>query len=88
MKATYRDVCSHKTGHAKAVQIEFDANEVSYEDVVNVFWSIHNPTTKIDRVGIRLSISFLNCISYFWCYLWIKVTMRHHELLVPIFVAQ
>jgi len=52
MKATHRDVCSHKTGHAKAVQIEFDANEVSYGDVVNVFWSIHKPTTKIDRVGI------------------------------------
>jgi hypothetical protein len=78
MKATYRDVCSHKTRHAEAVHVEFDPNEVSYEDLVDVFWSIHNPTTK----------TFLNCISYFWCYLWIKVTMHHHELLVPVFVAQ
>ena len=46
MKATYRDVCSHKTGHAAAEHVEFDPNEVSYDDLVDVFWSIHNPTTK------------------------------------------
>jgi peptide-methionine (S)-S-oxide reductase len=43
---TYRDVCTDKTGHAEAVQIQFDPNEVSYEDLLEVFWSIHNPTTK------------------------------------------
>jgi peptide-methionine (S)-S-oxide reductase len=43
---TYRDVCTHKTCHAEAVQVEYDPNEVSYEDLLNVFWSVHNPTTK------------------------------------------
>jgi|GEM_PF-4733310 len=46
LKATYRHICSHKTGHAEAVPVEFDPNEVSYEDLVDVFWSIHNPITK------------------------------------------
>jgi peptide-methionine (S)-S-oxide reductase len=39
MKATYRDVCSPKTAHAESVQVEFDPNEVSYEDLVDVFCS-------------------------------------------------
>jgi peptide-methionine (S)-S-oxide reductase len=43
---TYRDVCTGKTGHAEAIQVEFDPDEVSYEDLLDVFWSIHNPTTK------------------------------------------
>ena len=43
---TYKDVCTHKTGHAEAVQIQFDPNEVSYEQLLDVFWSIHDPTTK------------------------------------------
>ena len=52
MKATYRNVYSHKTGHAEAVHVEFDPNEVSYDDLVEVFWSIHNPTTK-NRQGLN-----------------------------------
>jgi peptide-methionine (S)-S-oxide reductase len=43
---TYRDVCTDKTGHAEAVQVQFDPNEVSYEDLLDIFWYIHNPTTK------------------------------------------
>jgi peptide-methionine (S)-S-oxide reductase len=37
MKVTYRDVCSHKTGHAEAVQVDFDPNEVSYDDLFDMF---------------------------------------------------
>src|SRR6188474_1261898 len=37
---TYRDVCTDKTGHAEAVQVQFDPNEVSYEDLLDLFWSI------------------------------------------------
>ena len=41
---TYQDVCSGKTGHAEAVQIEFDPSEISYEELLMVFWNNHNPT--------------------------------------------
>jgi peptide-methionine (S)-S-oxide reductase len=41
---TYRDVCGHGTGHAEAVEVEFDPTQVSYEDLLGVFWLMHNPT--------------------------------------------
>ena len=47
MKATYRDVSSHWTGHAEAVHVEFDPTEVSYEDLVNVFWSTYMYFLKV-----------------------------------------
>ena len=42
---TYADVCTDKTGHAEAIQIEFDPAVVSYEKLLDTFWSIHDPTT-------------------------------------------
>ncbi len=42
---TYEDVCSGITGHAEVVQAEYDPSEVSYEDLLEVFWDIHDPTT-------------------------------------------
>jgi len=42
---TYQDVCSGKTGHAEAVQIEYEPNLVSYEQLLEIFWNIHDPTT-------------------------------------------
>jgi peptide-methionine (S)-S-oxide reductase len=47
---TYEQVCAKKTGHAEVVQITFDPAEVSYEDLLRVFFTIHDPTTK-DRQG-------------------------------------
>ena len=47
---SYKQVCSGATGHAEVVQIDFDPAEVSYEDLLRVFFSIHDPTTK-DRQG-------------------------------------
>jgi len=47
---TYEEVCGKKTGHAEVVQITFDPQEVSYEDLLRVFFTIHDPTTK-DRQG-------------------------------------
>ncbi len=42
---TYKDVCSDETGHAEALQIEFDPEQVSYEELLNKFWEIHDPTS-------------------------------------------
>src|SRR4030095_1206293 len=39
------DVCGDATGHAEAVQVEFDPAQVSYDDLLSVFWRIHDPTT-------------------------------------------
>ncbi len=47
---TYKQVCGHTTGHAEVVQIDFDPAEISYEDLLRVFFTVHDPTTK-DRQG-------------------------------------
>ena len=60
---TYRDVCTHKTGHAEAVQIQFDPNEVSYENLLDKFWSIHNPTTK-NRQGPDIRSQYRSMVAY------------------------
>lgn len=47
---TYEQVCGKKTGHAEVVQVEFDPNVISYRDILEVFFSSHDPTTR-DRQG-------------------------------------
>jgi len=47
---TYREVCSHSTGHAEVVQVTFDPAVVTYEQLLEVFWAMHDPT-QIDRQG-------------------------------------
>jgi peptide-methionine (S)-S-oxide reductase len=47
---TYNDVCSDRTGHAEAVEVEYDPSQVSYETLLNVFWENHDPT-QLNRQG-------------------------------------
>src|ERR671919_158469 len=47
---TYEEVCSHTTGHAEVAQITFDPDMVSYEQLLEVFWAMHDPT-QVDRQG-------------------------------------
>ena len=47
---TYEDVCTDKTGHAEAVEIEYDPSIVSYNELLNAFWNMHDPT-MLNRQG-------------------------------------
>lgn len=62
-KPTYREICSGLTGHAEVIQITFDANIISYEDVLVIFMTTHDPTT-LNQQGADRGTQYRSVIYY------------------------
>jgi peptide-methionine (S)-S-oxide reductase len=60
---TYEDVCSGQTGHAEVVQIEYDPNVVSYDDLLRVFWNNHD-TTTLNQQGPDVGNQYRSAIFF------------------------
>ena len=60
---SYREVCGGRTGHAEVVDLEFDPAKVSYEALLDAFWSCHDPTTK-DRQGPDVGSQYRSAIFF------------------------
>lgn len=62
-RPTYREICSGLTGHAEVVQITFDANVISYQDILIIFMATHDPTT-LNRQGADRGTQYRSVIFY------------------------
>jgi len=60
---TYREVCTDQTGHAEVVQVTYDPSQVTYEDLLRVFWSVHDPTQR-NRQGPDVGSQYRSVIFF------------------------
>ena len=63
-KPTYREICSGLTGHAEVVKVTFDANIISYKDIIEIFMTTHDPTT-LNRQGADVGTQYRSVIYYY-----------------------
>ena len=61
---SYREVCSHTTGHAEVVRVEYDPTRVAYSDLLQVFWENHDPT-QLNRQGPDVGDQYRSVIFYY-----------------------
>ena len=62
-RPTYEQVCSDRSGHAEVMQLIYDPDKISYEELLQVFWKSHNPTT-LNRQGPDIGSQYRSAIFY------------------------